>query len=178
MRPILQSSCARATTAEEAAFRIDAPVAGRPGARVVALDDGAATIVRRLGRAPWHAARFYTLSLERPAGGSRNGGPDGADPDPGLLLHSTTGRTARLVDELAEADVTVMVATGQAGSAAARAAAAIGRACARRGVMTAGVALGASESSGVVGALRPHARVLLVGADDEDVTDLLSAIRA
>lgn len=181
-RPILQNSCALATSAEEAGYRIDAPIPGRHGARVVALDDGAATVVRRLAREQWNAARFYTLSASgRAVAPATDAGGRTADPD--LPLHRTTGADARLSGELADADVTVMVATERAGAAAATAAAGIGRACARRGVMTAGVVLGgtgngADGARGTVHALRPHARVLLVGADDQDVTDLLTAIRA
>ena len=61
MRPVLLSSCAKATTAAEARFRIDVPIEGRRGARVVALDDDAATIARRLARQQWNGARFFTL---------------------------------------------------------------------------------------------------------------------
>ncbi|WP_037075775.1 hypothetical protein [Pseudonocardia spinosispora] len=165
MQPILQSSCALATSRAEARFRIDAPIAGRRGARVVALDDGAATLVRRLARAPWNGARFFTLV----AGGPDPGGPD-------MPLHTTTGRSTRLDVELAEADVAVMVATtGSSGTAASI----IGRACAHRGIMTAGVVLGEhSLVADTVNALRPHAQVLLVSRDEEDVAEVLSAIRA
>jgi hypothetical protein len=34
------------------------------------------------------------------------------------------------------------------------------------------------EADGAVAALRPHARVLLPSADEHDVTDLLTALRA
>ena len=163
MQPILQSSCARATSRAEARFRIDAPIAGRTGARVIALDDEAATLVRRLAREPWNGARFYTLVAGSPAG-------------PTMPLHRTSGVPARLDDELTEADVAVMVATTDGSG---EAASAIGRACARRGIMTAGVVLGEhTRVAGTVGALRPHAQVLLVSRDTQDVGEVLSAIRA
>jgi hypothetical protein len=159
--PILQSSCAQATTLEETRYRIDAPVAGRHGARVVALDDGAATLVRKLARDPWNAARFYTLA----AGGQAT------------QLHRTSGSPAALADELVDGDVVVMIATRD--GAAPDAVAAIGRACAERGIMTAAVAVGDQEGlRATVHALRPYARVLLVSNDESDVTDLLTALRA
>lgn len=168
MRPILQSSCALAATAEEAGYRIDAVVEGRRGARVIALDDGAATLVRRLAQDEWNAARFYTLGSTDLAGRS------GTAP----VLNRIAGGLTTLDDELAQADVVVMVASERGGRAA-EAAGAVGRSCADRGVMTAGAVVGAVESSArTVHALRPHARVLLVGADDRDLADLLAALRA
>jgi hypothetical protein len=168
-RPILLSSCARAATAAEAAYRIDAPVRPRQGARVVALDDGAATLVRRLARQPWHAARFYTLVAS--GTGSGNGGVRTDIP-----LHRTTGTDTRLADELDTADVAIMIATTDGSATAAEA---IGRACARRGIMTAGLILGErQEVRDTVLALRPHAQVLLITGDDQDAAELLTALRA
>ena len=50
-------SCARAATAEEAAYRIDRPIGGR-AALVIALDDAAAEVVDRVAEKPWQGARF------------------------------------------------------------------------------------------------------------------------
>lgn len=166
--PILLNSCARAATAAEARFRIDAPIEGRRGTRVVALDDGAATVVRRAAHQPWHAARFYTLRVGM--------SPHQRDGEPEVGLRRTDGTDARLLDELVDADVMVMVATADGAPAAA---AAIGRACAGRGIMTAGLVLGDRLAvRDTVAALRPHARVLLVTRDDQDVVEVLSALRA
>jgi hypothetical protein len=165
MRPILLNSCARATSAAEARYRIDVPITGRRGARVIALDDGAATLVRRLAGESWHAARFFTLVAGSP--------PIGGD---GMALHRVTAGPTNLGTELAEADVVVMVATDH-GSA--EAADTIGRACARRGVMTAGLVLGdQSLSRDTLLALRPHAQVLLISHDEQDVAEVLTALRA
>lgn len=170
MQPILQSSCARATSLAESRFRIDAPIQGRRGARVIALDDGAATLVRRLAREQWNGARFFTLLA------GHSGTPLVAGGEPDMRLNRTNGDRARLVDELADADVAVMVATVSGSPAAA---ATIGHACADRGIMTAGVVLGkSSDVTDTVRALRPHARVLLVSRDEQDVAEVLSAIRA
>lgn len=165
MRPILLNSCARATSAAEARYRIDVPVAGRRGARVIALDDGGATLVRRLARETWNAARFFTLV----AGAPRTGGD-------GMALHRVTEGSTSLGSELADADVAVMVATDHGSAAAADT---IGRACARRGVMTAGLVLGDQAlSRDTLLALRPHAQVLLVSRDEQDVAEVLTALRA
>ena len=162
--PILQSSCARAVTRAETRYRIDAPVTGRQGARIVALDDGAATLVRRLAHESWSGARFYTLPAHGPAG-------------PGMHLHRTSGTSVPLADELADADLVVMVATRDGASA--DAIATLGRGAAERGLMTAGVVLGQQDRmAGTVRALRPHAQVLLVSREESDVADLLTAIRA
>jgi hypothetical protein len=172
MQPIPRSSCAQATSWAEARFRIDAPIEGRRGARVIALDDGAATLARRLARQRWNGARFFTLVAGRPGAPPATRGGD----EPDMWLHRTNGGAARLVDELVAADVAVMVATGNGNAAAA---ATIGQACARRGIMTAGVVLGEQfEVAETVLALRPHARVLLVSRDEQDVAEVLSAIRA
>jgi hypothetical protein len=179
MRPILQSSCAVATSAAEARFRIDAPVEGRRGTRVVALDDGAATLVRRLARESWNAARFFTLvaqSHEAQSHEAQSPPVNGGGPPADMALHRTDGTAATLADELGEADVAVMVATT---NGSAPAAAVIGRACARRGVMTAGLVLGEQHDvADTVTALRPHALVLLVTRDEQDVAEVLSALRA
>ena len=63
--------------------------------------------------------------------------------------------------------------------ASAACASAIGRACFERGIMTAGLVLGVGDKSDdAVAALRPHARVLLPSADESDVAELLTALRA
>jgi hypothetical protein len=148
MRPILRNSCAQAATAAEARFRIDRPIAGR-SALVVALDADAADVLDRVATRPWNGARFLRAGDEL---------------------------SERLPDELADADVVIMVATGDAD---AEAAAAIGRACATRGIMTAGLILGERLDVGdAVSDLRPHARNLMVTDDEQDVAEVLTALRA
>lgn len=136
-----------AATAEEARFRIDRPIGGR-AALVIALDDEAADVVDRVAERPWQGARF---------------------------LHARDA-TARLEEEIADADVAIMVGTADADG---EIASAIARSCAARGIMTAGLILG--EQLGVaaaVGALRPYARNLMVTGDEEDVAAVLTALRA
>ncbi|MGH3629795.1 MAG: hypothetical protein ACRDRL_20455 [Sciscionella sp.] len=168
MKPILLNSCALATTAAEARYRVDAPIEGRRGARVVALDDGAATVVRRIAQQEWNGARFFTLAARTSA--------ESRDVQADMTLRHTDGHDSRLYEELAEADVAMMVATADC---AGQAASVIGHACSRRGIMTAGVVLGDQyQVQDAVAVLRPHARVLLVTEDDKDVAEVLTALRA
>lgn len=168
MRPGL-SECARATSARESRFRIDAPIVPARAARVIALDAGAAAVVRRVAAGgPWANARFLACGAPSPGQAV-----DGADIP--LRPIDGTSPTAPLSEEVLGSDVVVLVATEDAGRSYA---AAIGRECGARGIMTAGVVLGFGyEADDAVAALRPYARVLLPTADESDVTDLLTALR-
>jgi hypothetical protein len=158
IRPVLLNSCARAATAAEARFRIDASIAPSRATRVVALDEESVAAVRRVAELDWHHARFYMAKSA------------------GLELTTTSGDSAELVHALEGVDAAVMVASGDR---AAEAAATIGAACTVRGIMTAGLVLTTGESvAAALNALRPHARVLLVPADEDDLVELLRAIRA
>jgi hypothetical protein len=163
-RPILASSCAMAATAAEARYRIDAKPQPPRATSVVALDDGALSVVRDLAAQEWNAARFL-------------GCADGADGDyADLQLCTVDGESVRLSEELGRADFVMMIATGGGGAAAA---ATIGDACTLRGIMTAGLVVGADGDSGAaLTALRPNARVLLVTGDEQDATELLAAVGA
>ncbi|MET9044529.1 3-methyl-2-oxobutanoate hydroxymethyltransferase [Streptomyces sp. NPDC004362] len=154
------SESARAASASESRFRIGVPIAPARAARVVALDDRAASVVRRLAQRSWAHARFYTSREVRDGDG---------------LLHELDGPTVPLDEVLAGTDVVVVLATEDGGRAAA---AAIGRICGRRGITTAGVILGDGfEADDAVAALRPYARVLLLSADEGDAFELLTALR-
>jgi hypothetical protein len=164
--PILGNSCAQAATAAEAQYRIDAPIESR-AARVLALDERAAGVVRSVAAGEWSSARFY-LCEGVPAGGGVAVGD--------FLLRGIDGTPAVLAEVLDGAHVVVMVATQDAGALCAYA---VGRACWERGIMTAGLVLGDGfEAEEAVAALRPHARVLLPSADESDVLELLTALRA
>jgi hypothetical protein len=162
LQPILLNGCARAATAAEARFRIDRPIAGRV-ARVVALDDGAAEVVRRVAERPWRDARFLVSE-------------DAARADGDAPLRAIDGAGSTVSAELEEADVAIVVATSDHGAPAASA---IARECDRRGIMTAALILGGRiEVGAAVTALRPYAPVLLVTDDEEDVSEVLTALRA
>jgi hypothetical protein len=78
--------------------------------------------------------------------------------------------------ELDDADVAIMIGTADADGDTA---AAIARACAERGIMTAGLILGDRlEVGDAVSVLRPYARNLMVTEDEDDVAAVLSALRA
>jgi hypothetical protein len=146
MRPILASSCARAATAEEARFRIDRPIAGRK-ALIVALDEDAADVVDRVAERPWGGARFFRTPAVEP-----------------------------VLEQLKDADVTIMVATADADG---EAASELARACASHGIMLAGLILGQRlDVAGAVSALRPYARNLMITDDEDDVAAVLTALRA
>ena len=167
-RPILGSSCARATTAAEMRYRIDRPIRGRRGARIIGLDTGADAIVERISHQQWGHARFFTLA--GPVAVVGDGGSES------VTLRDADGAVSSLLAELEEADVVIMVATTQSDAAAATI---IGAACTVRGIMTAGLVIGERALVGAtVAAVRPHARVLMVSGDERDVVDVLTALRA
>jgi hypothetical protein len=162
--PMYASECARAASASESRYRITVPIAPARNARVIALDARAAAVARRISDGPWANARFYTCEAA----------PDGGPADD-VLLHGLDGVPAALDDMLGGADVVVIIATDDSGGARA---AAIGSACSARAITTAGVVLGDGfEADDAVAALRPHARVLLLSADESDAFELLRALR-
>jgi hypothetical protein len=145
-RPILLNSCAMAATAAEARFRIDRTIDGR-NALIVALDDEAADVVDRVAERPWGGARFFRTPDVEP-----------------------------VLEQLEDADVTIMVATADADG---EAASELARACASRGIMLAGLILGQRlDVAGAVSALRPYARNLMITEDEDDVGAVLTALRA
>ncbi|HET8614273.1 MAG TPA: hypothetical protein VFL94_02025 [Actinomycetales bacterium] len=164
-KPILLNACARAATAAEARFRIQVPIAPSRATRVVALDGGAVDIVTRVATMPWASARFLVSTVPQ---------HDADETVARVDLHTVEGTPTDLADELDGVDVAIMVATSDAG---ADSAAVIGAACTVRGIMTAGLVLGRGEDSGAVAALRPHARFILVTDDEDDVPEVLTALR-
>lgn len=176
-----------AATAAETKFRIDAVIVPTRHTRVVALDDGAVPVVQRVAKQQWADARFFVYdklvsdklaSDELAPTAASDGHPftAGANGEADVALRGVDGSGARLIEELAGADVAVMVATADDGAAAATA---IGDACTLRGIMTAGLVLGdRGTASAAVSALRPHARVLMVTTDEHDVAEVLTALRA
>jgi hypothetical protein len=168
-RPTLLNSCAMAATAAEARFRINAPSFTRRATRVVALDEGATSVISRVADGPWAGARFFSYSADEQPGKSNGEAGD-------IVLRGADGSTTRLSDELADADVMVMIATADDGAVAASA---IGHACTQRGITTAGLIFGnGGDVRAAVSALRPHARVLMASKDGYDVSDMLTALRA
>ena len=157
-RPVLLNSCARATTRAESQFRIDYPLPPARATRVVALDDESLAVVRVVASEPWAQASFFTAAEQ------------------GRTLLSLEGEESPLRDVLHGVDTLVMVAaTGENLDAAAT----IGDACSRLGVMTAGLVLSSfGLTSDALLALRPYARILMVPAEPDDLVELLRAMRA
>jgi hypothetical protein len=156
--PVGPSACVNAATAKEAAFRLDYPLAAARNTRVVALDPEAELIVRQAAELPWGQARFYSVA------------------DPGHTLVEVTGEEVALADALEDSNTVIMVSTDGSN---AEAASTIGAACKVRGIMTAGlVVTPGSLTSEALFALRPHARILLVPAEEDDLVELLRATRA
>lgn len=156
--PVGPSACRNAATAKEAAFRVDYPLAAARNTRVLALDQGAERIVRPAAELAWEQAQFYSVS------------------DPGHALITMTGETVELDEALDGSNTVVMVSTdGSNGEAVAT----IGAACKVRGIMTAGlVVTPGTLTSDALSHLRPHARILLVPAEEDDLVELLRATRA
>jgi hypothetical protein len=166
------SESARMTTAAEARYRIDAPNSQPRNVMVVALDVPSESVVKRLAQQQWSRASFFTASAfatakpQQTASFSMQG-----------WLSDLAGRTKNLIDEVAAADLVVMVAS--AGEDA-QAATLIGEACQLRHVMTTALVLGASDTAGAatLAQLRPFANMLVAAASDDYIADMLAALRA
>ena len=178
--PTLLNSCASAATAAEARFRIDYPDTQHRAARVIALDEHAAELVRGLAAAHWSGGHFLVFEAMVSADGADGNVPGGAPyPVAEAILRTADGSAVLLSTELEDADSAVMIATAQASAAAASL---IGDACATRRIMSAGLVIsggrpGEGDLNDVVAALRPNAMVLVVLQDHHDVPEILSALR-
>jgi hypothetical protein len=160
-QPTLLASCALATTAAEARYRISYPGFARRSSRVIALGGQSEQSVREMGGRLWGGGHFLVF--------------ESAVPGDALLRHAEAGGTALLSEELEGADTVVMIASAGAN---AEAASIIGDAAAARGIMSAGLVLPGGDSvNEVVSALRPNAMVLVVLKDVADVPEVLSALR-
>jgi hypothetical protein len=170
----MQSESARMTTAEEARFRIDYPNSKPRAVKVVALDRPSEAVVKRLAQGPWQHASFFTaLKFE---GTPRSGDALSMK----AWLSDIAGRTKDLVDEVASADLVVMVSS--AGTDA-ETAAVIAEACGIRKVMTTALIIGSTnksdeELSKTLASLRPYASMLVIAQNDDYIEEMLTALRA
>ncbi|MDO8382012.1 MAG: hypothetical protein Q7T17_03410 [Microbacterium sp.] len=153
------SASARAATTEEAAYRIDYPLAFARSTRVIAFDDSAAQTVASVAESTWGQAQFYTVSAA------------------GDTLVTLSGESRAMIAEIEHSDSVIFVATDAIDPDAV---ASVGAACRERSIMTAGLLLlnEGPLSGATLAAIRPYARVLLVPADEDDLFELLKAIRA
>lgn len=168
--PTLLSSCARATTAEEAAFRVQRPNSRTRASRIIALDAASEEIMHRVEKEEWQGARFFSY-------GETHSAPDLEAFPYDAVLVGEGGTKTMLSDELEAADVVVMIATS---GESAKAASVVGNACFVRNIMGAGliVAPASAEVRQTVKALRPYCSVLVVASGEEYVPEMLTALRA
>ncbi len=168
------SESARMTTAEEARFRVDYPNSKPRAVKVVALDPPSEAVVKRLAQGKWQMASFFT-SLKF------DGAPRGGEGwSMKAWLSDLAGRTKDLIDEVATADLVVMVASAGTKPGAA---AVIAEACGVRKVMTTALIIGSDtksdeELSRTLASLRPYASMLVIANNDDYIEEMLVALRA
>jgi hypothetical protein len=95
-------------------------------------------------------------------------------------LSDLAGRTKDLIDEVASADLIVMVASAGTKPGAAGV---IAEACSARKVMTTALIIGSDESSDeelsrTLASLRPYASMLVIAGNDDYIEEMLVALRA
>jgi hypothetical protein len=168
------SESARMSSAAEARFRINAPNSKTRRVKVIALDTPSESIVKRLATLSWNNATFLTASAFAAAPP-----PSGSFSMQGWLS-DLAGRAKNLIDEVAEADLVVMVAT--AGESA-HAATLVGEACSAKRVNTTGLILGAPSAtdemlSRTLARLRPWSLMLVIATGEDYIADMLVALRA
>ena len=169
----MESESARMSSAAEARFRIDYPNSQPRVIKVVALDAMSEPVVKRVAQQTWQRANFFT-SLKY------DGTTAGEGWSMKAWLNDLAGRAKALVDEVASADLVVMVSS--AGTRA-EAASVIGEACAARKVMTMALIIGSEQKSDeelskTLAALRPYASMLVIASGDEYIEEMLAALRA
>ncbi|CAN7732796.1 hypothetical protein LJR231_006334 [Phyllobacterium sp. LjRoot231] len=167
------SESARATTTEEARFRIGYPNSRPRKSRIIALDAASVLELKSLMDQTWNGAHF--LRYVEPKAATRSLKMLSVD----AVLEDIEGNRTNLVDEIADADVIVIVTSA---GASAEAAEVIGNACFVRNKMTTGLVL---NSAGVppeqlkrtLTTMRPFAAMLVVSTGAEYVSEMLSALR-
>jgi len=170
----MDSESARMSSAAEARFRIDYPNSKPRVIKVIALDAASERVVKDVAQRGWQRATFFTSFRFDAAPRGGEGWSMQA------WLSDLAGRTKALVEEVASADLVVMVSSV---GTSARAAAVIGEACAVRKVMTMALVVGSEprsdeELSKTLAALRPYASMLVIANDDEYIGEMLAALRA
>jgi hypothetical protein len=167
------SETARMTTAAEARFRIDAPNSKPRHVKVIALDPASELVVKHLAQLRWNNASFFTASAFA-------GAPPGRGFSMQGWLSDLAGRTKDLIDEVASADLVVMVATAGENAPAATL---VGEACSLKRVNTTGLILGGVSAademlSKTLSQLRPWSLMLVIANGEDYIEDMLIALRA
>ena len=148
------SESARMSSAAEARFRLPTPATVARTMTVSALDPASDDIVARLAMGSWTNARFFPAS-------------------------AVATRTPRLLDDIATADLVVMVATAGGDASAA---AAIGAVCSDRRIHTATFVVRAGAASDealsrTLGQVRPWSLMVVIANEDDYVEDILRSFR-
>jgi hypothetical protein len=170
----MPSESARASSAAESRYRIDAPNSRPRAVKVVALDRPSEVLAERLEQEPWDGATFLTAS-------AFSAGPR-ADAAFSMQawLSDLSGRTRHLLQEIEGADQVVMIA---AAGESVPAAGIVGEACSLKRVATTALIIGGDAASDEalsrsLAQLRPWALMVVVAGSDAYVPDMLRALRA
>src|ERR1700742_1943516 len=169
----MQSESARASSAVEARFRINAPNSRPRAIKIIALDRPSEGVVKRLAQpSAWGNATLLTALAGTPA-------PDERFSVSGWL-GDLAGHTKDLLNEINGADQVIMIAT--AGEAL-DAVSIIGEARSLKRVMTTALILSPPSASDEALArslaqLRPWSLMLVVASAEDYITDMLVALRA
>jgi hypothetical protein len=148
------SESARMSSAAEARFRLQTPATVLRRMAISALDPAADDVVARLAEGSWTNARFIPSS-------------------------AVATRTQRVLDDIATADLLVMVATAGADASAA---AALGEVCSDRRIHTATFVVRAGAVSDAalsrtLGQVRPWSLMVVIANEDDYVEDILRSFR-
>jgi hypothetical protein len=167
----MQSESARAASAAEARYRINAPNSRPRAVKVIALDAASQSVVQKLAQAGWANASFLT-TLGAP--------PRGEPFSMSGWLGDLAGHTKNLVEEIDNADLVVMIASAGGN---AEAATIIGEACSLKRVMTTALVIAPGDVpdaalARTLSALRPWALMLVVASAEDYIADMLVALRA
>ena len=173
---MMLSESARANSAAEARFRVQAPNSLPRTIKVIALDAAGEAVLGRLAPAGWNHVTFLTAASDRQP----------RDPDdrsaaaPEDALQRLAGNFGSIADEVDAADLVILVA-GPGGHA--DAASLIGQACSLRRVMTTGFVVGGaaasdSELSKTLAQLRPWSLMVVLAKGDAYIDDMITALRA
>jgi hypothetical protein len=162
------SESARATTAAEGRFRIQAPNSSPRSVAVVAVDAEGAALAEDLAALPWQGASFWHW---------RDFAPD-AGAGLAAFLADLGGRTRRVMEVVEAADLVVLLAAPGDSLALP----AIAEAIAARRVPAAAMLLAREAEPAAMSAalarLRPHVGMLVVVQDRDYAAAMLEALRA
>ena len=101
----MDSESARMSSAMETRFRVDYPNSKPRVVKVVALDEASERVVKRVAQRQWQRATFFTsIKFE-------NAPRSGESWSMQAWLSDLAGRTKALVEEVAAADLVVMVSS-------------------------------------------------------------------